>query len=239
MPLQLWLPVDLRVRLPPAAEATPNGSAGEAYRYGRLKTRQSPLAGVGIRRMSTRRLLGKSRHGPTMAGGGHRLPDMLGNYEDVRAALLEQLPPAPDQHGAGVSFPPINPTAATDLQAVQPLLAYLGDRPGPVDGRPGSRTRAVTTDFQRSQDSATTGEADAALLTALEAETRRRFGRDRAADIRLVQQLLVVRGFDTGGINGIVGPKTRAALAAFNRSRRDMAADAADARVLDALLARD
>jgi peptidoglycan hydrolase-like protein with peptidoglycan-binding domain len=44
-----------------------------------------------------------------------------------------------------------------------------------------------------------------------------------AADTRLVQQLLAIRGFDTGGIDGLAGPRTTAAIAAFTQPDRGSA----------------
>jgi peptidoglycan hydrolase-like protein with peptidoglycan-binding domain len=168
----------------------------------------------------------------------NRLPTTAA-HEDLHAALLELLPPAADDQGVRSSSAPATLRAAPDLRVVQSLLEYLGWSPGPVDGKSGPRTRNAISGFQRSQGAVAIGEADAGLLAALDADTRRGFGRNRIADIRLVQQLLAIRGFDTGGIDGLVGPRTRAALAAFTRADHGSAPDAADARVLDALLARD
>jgi len=162
-----------------------------------------------------------------------------GDHKDLQAALLEMLPSVEDDRGAPASTAPATPRAAPDLRVVQSLLEYLGWSPGPVDGKSGPRTRNAIAGFQRSQGAVLTGEADAGLLAALEADTRRGFGRNRVADIRLVQQLLAIRGFDTGGIDGLVGPRTRAAIAALTRADRGSAPDATDARVLDALLVRD
>jgi peptidoglycan hydrolase-like protein with peptidoglycan-binding domain len=157
-----------------------------------------------------------------------------GDHKDLHAALLELLSPAADDQGVRSSSAPATPRAAPDLRVVQSLLEYLGWNPGPVDGKSGPRTRNAITGFQQSQSAAATGEGDAALLAALEAETRRRF----PADIRLVQQLLAIRGFDTGGVDGLIGPRTRAAIAALTRTDHGSVPDAADARVLNALLAR-
>ncbi len=167
------------------------------------------------------------------------LPDMSGSYQDLHAALLERLPPAAAAQQAGAPPPTAARIAAPNLRLAQSLLAYLGGKPGPVDGKPGPRTRAAIAEYQKSQGAAATGQADPALLAALEAETRRRFGKNRSADVRLVQQLLALKGFDTGGIDGLVGPKTTAALAAFARARRGVTAVATDPKVLDALFLGD
>jgi peptidoglycan hydrolase-like protein with peptidoglycan-binding domain len=79
-------------------------------------------------------------------------------------------------------------------------------------------------------------EVDAGLLAALAAETRDRFGRNRIADTRLVQQLLAARGFDPGEIDGLVGPKTKAAITAFMQAQEGSLSQTVDAELLDTLL---
>jgi peptidoglycan hydrolase-like protein with peptidoglycan-binding domain len=156
------------------------------------------------------------------------------DHKDLRAALLEMLPPAADEQGARSA--PERPRAAADLRLVQSLLAYLGWNPGPVDGKPGPRTRHAIANFQRSCGAVVTIEVDAGLLAALAAETRDRFGRNRIADTRLVQQLLAARGFDPGEIDGLVGPKTKAAITAFMQAQEGSLSQTVDAELLDTLL---
>jgi peptidoglycan hydrolase-like protein with peptidoglycan-binding domain len=146
----------------------------------------------------------------------HKLPETR-NHKDLRAALLETLPPAAAA-----------PHAGPDLRIVQSLLEYLGWSPGPVDGKPGPRTRHAIGGFQRSCGTAATGKIDAGLLAALEETTRRGFGRNRSADTRLVQQLLAIRGFDPGGIDGLAGAKTKAAITAFAQAQGAPPADDLD-----------
>lgn len=175
------------------------------------------------------------------------------DHRDLHAALLEKLPSAPGGQGAPSSTAPtparaapatprstpttaVTPRAAPDLRVVQALLEHLGRSPGPVDGNPGSRTRRAIVGFQQSRDTVPTGEVDAELLTALASETRRRFGSDPTADTRLVQQLLAIGGFDPGNIDGLVGERTKAAIAAFLRARGEAPKDEVDRGLLDALL---
>ena len=94
--------------------------------------------------------------------------------------------------------------------------------------------------FQRSLGAVLTGEADAGLFAALKANAKRAFGRNRIADVRLVQRILGVKGFDTGGIDGLVGPRTKAAIIAFQRAQQvALSADVTDATLLGALLAEN
>jgi peptidoglycan hydrolase-like protein with peptidoglycan-binding domain len=164
----------------------------------------------------------------------HSLPE-TSNHKDLFAALLEMLPPAPYDRDA-LSSAPAAPRAAPDLRVIQSLLEYLGCSPGAVDGKPGPRTRNAIAGFQRSRGAAATGEIDAGLLAALEADTRQGFGRNRTADTRLVQQLLAIKSSDPGAIDGLVGPRTGAAITAFVRTRGASPTQTIDAGLLDALL---
>ena len=115
------------------------------------------------------------------------------------------------------------------------MLAFLGYDPGQVDGKP---DRARGPPSWRSRGAEPTGEADAGLLAALNADAMRAFGHNRIADVRIVQRILGVRGFDTGGVDGLVGPRTKAAIMAFQRTQQGApSADATDATLLGALLA--
>ena len=165
----------------------------------------------------------------------HRLP-ATGDHKDLLAALLETLPSAADDQVTSASSSRAASQAGPDLRLVQSLLEYLGWSPGPVDGKPGPRTRNAIAGFQRSRGIVPTGLVDAELLAALEADTRRGFGRNRTADTRLVQQLLVIKGFEPGDIDGLVGPRTGAAIAAFSQAQDALPAHAIGAGLLGALL---
>lgn len=54
-----------------------------------------------------------------------------------------------------------------DLRRAQTALLYLGFNPGPVDGRPGRRTRSALTAFQTQRQLAVSGELDEASENAL------------------------------------------------------------------------
>jgi peptidoglycan hydrolase-like protein with peptidoglycan-binding domain len=47
----------------------------------------------------------------------------------------------------------------------------------------------------------------------------------------------MIRGFNPGDIDGLVGPRTRAAIVAFVRAQGALPTDAVDAGILDTLLA--
>jgi peptidoglycan hydrolase-like protein with peptidoglycan-binding domain len=100
----------------------------------------------------------------------------------------------------------------------------------------GPRTRNAIAGFQRSQDAVPIGSIDAGLLAALEADIRRRLGRNPIADTRLVQQLLASKGFGPGATDGLVGPRTEAAIAAFLQTQGTSPTHAIDAGLLGAVL---
>jgi membrane-bound lytic murein transglycosylase B len=60
----------------------------------------------------------------------------------------------------------------------------------------------------------------------------------RRAQVRELQSLLTRRGFSTGGIDGVVGPKTRAAIRAYQEARGDVPDGFASTRLLNELKRR-
>lgn len=87
----------------------------------------------------------------------HQLPAPPENHRDLHAALRDQLPSVPDNRGALTSAAPAPSPSVPDLRVVQSLLTFLGRDPGPVDGKPGPRTRTVVIEFQRSLGVVLTG----------------------------------------------------------------------------------
>jgi peptidoglycan hydrolase-like protein with peptidoglycan-binding domain len=101
----------------------------------------------------------------------------------------------------------------------------------------GPRTRNAIFAFQRSHGAAAIGEVDGGLLVNLVTEVKQRFGRNSVADTRLVQRLLVIKGFNPGDADGLVGPRTRAAIAAFAEAQGGLPTETEGARLLATLLA--
>lgn len=105
------------------------------------------------------------------------------------------------------------------LRAIQTELAALGFDPGEADGLWGERTADAIRDFQRRNNLSGPGEAGPELLRQLrqsrQSGTRR--VADEAADIRILQASLTVLGFDTGGVDGALGPSTRGAIRDFQQ----------------------
>jgi len=92
-----------------------------------------------------------------------------------------------------------------------------------VDGILGPDSRAAMRSFQRSRGIPADGYASAKLLQRVEqaSQGRETLGRD---SVRLIQQRLNERGFNAGVPDGVAGPQTRAAIAAF-QSASGFAAD--------------
>lgn len=99
------------------------------------------------------------------------------------------------------------------LRAVQLMLTYESLDPGSVDGRNGPRTRAAIAKFRRDGGLASGEVHDETLLTALCARLPWAAPPARRRDITPVQTLLGALEFDPGDIDGLNGPRTRAAMA--------------------------
>lgn len=71
-----------------------------------------------------------------------------------------------------------------DPEAIQQLLTDLGYDPGPVDGKPGRRTRAAIRAFQETEGLTTDGKPSAALLTQLRTAFSRQSDANRTNSAR-------------------------------------------------------
>ncbi|MGK9165591.1 SEL1-like repeat protein [Inquilinus limosus] len=139
------------------------------------------------------------------------------------------------------------PFTTPEIEEIQRLLARLNFDPGPADGRIGPRTRAAIAAFQRSLDLPVTRRPSAALLEALHtaaqavpaeaAVTSAPMPEPRltAARIKEIQRQLRRLGFNPGPIDGLIGPRTRAAIAAFERSHDLPVTRRASAALLETL----
>lgn len=148
---------------------------------------------------------------------------------------------------------------------IQAALARRGHDPGPVDGIPGPRTGAAIADYQRASGLPVNGWPSRALLDHLEAAptggatppaappappvarapaqaaapaaagptAARAPGFDPA--VAHVQVELARRGYDVGPPDGLLGPETRAAIAAFQRDTGLTPDGAIDAALLERL----
>jgi len=116
------------------------------------------------------------------------------------------------------------PPEAWTLATVQRLLATLGLDPGPIDGLMGPRTQAAMRAFlglpagapvahdasfrRRLQEASSGGAGGAGAGGAAAPELG-------VWDLRTVQSRLAELGYDPGPIDGLMGPRTQAAMAAL------------------------
>ena len=113
--------------------------------------------------------------------------------------------------------------------------------PGGVDGVFGSGTESAVKAYQRSRGLVATGRADSATLSALArgAPAVGSGGLVRGATgsaVRTLQQALVNAGIPlAGGVDGVFGPATEAAVKAYQRSRGLTVTGRADSATLSAL----
>jgi peptidoglycan hydrolase-like protein with peptidoglycan-binding domain len=143
-------------------------------------------------------------------------------------ALLCAMPLAARAQGAAgpVYEQPLSAQAVRDVQV---RLRQLGYYAGPIDGIWGQGTSAAVARFQQNRRLAATGELNQATVSALGLDPSRLVSRGYAprAEIaparigpqttRAVQHQLRHAGFYGGPIDGVWGPNTRAAMAAYQR----------------------
>ena len=115
-------------------------------------------------------------------------------------------------------MPPIMESAY--IRGIQQELALHGYRPGAVDGRLGGGTRRAIRDYQRDAGLKVDGAATRELLDHLkfaQPKVRKRFKETPGKFAVQVQQGLKPRGYYRATVDGITGPKTRAAIRAFQK----------------------
>ena len=118
------------------------------------------------------------------------------------------------------------------VEELQQALSTAGYDPGPADGTFGRRTEAAVAAFQGANGLSVDGrvgpETAAALDTALSTPTDSAFTLPEGTKLRLgegdpavvteLQQALSSAGYDPGSDDGTFGPRTKAAVVAFQRA---------------------
>jgi len=109
------------------------------------------------------------------------------------------------------------PLGRTERKTLQERLTAMGFDTDGIDGILGPNSRKAIRDFQRSRGLPADGYASEKLLTRVQmaSEGREPIG---TAQIAAIQSALNARGFDAGSPDGVAGPRTRAAIAAFQRA---------------------
>jgi len=138
---------------------------------------------------------------------------------------------------AGVSAQDV--TASTGLVAeAQRELEALGFDPGAVDGIAGPQTRAALRAYQEAHHLRETGVLDAATEHALLTTpplAAARTARAHTVQVFRAQRQLETLGYDPGPIDGEIGPRTRAALSAYQRAYQLAETGALDAATWERL----
>ncbi|MEX1207783.1 MAG: peptidoglycan-binding protein [Acidimicrobiia bacterium] len=121
------------------------------------------------------------------------------------------------------------------VRELQAFLKAIGYAPGPIDGVYGSKTEKAVKKFQRSRDlpadgivgSQTLSEVATIATAAQYAEFLRLEARVLRAgvsgsDVRQLQQLLKLIGYNPGSADGVFGPQTEKALKGFQKGSKLM-----------------
>ncbi len=104
------------------------------------------------------------------------------------------------------------------VERLQVLLKGVGYNPGSIDGKMGYRTRGAAKSFQKDCGLKVTGYVNKKTWEIL----NRAYEVDsvlKETDLRQIQSALKNAGFDPGPIDGKMGPKTKKAIKAFQKSK--------------------
>jgi peptidoglycan hydrolase-like protein with peptidoglycan-binding domain len=119
--------------------------------------------------------------------------------------------------------PVLRPGASGEVvRQLQQALKALGYDPGAVDGQFGSRTEAAVRAFQSAQGIDVDGiVGDVTWLNIDEADMSNPTIRPGSTGnpVRRAQKRLTLGGYDTGGVDGIFGASTEAAVRRFQGDR--------------------
>ena len=129
---------------------------------------------------------------------------------------------SPDRAGAGGRRPgaaenPVAVRGSPRVFRIQGALIALGYAPGEQDGEPGSRTRDAVRQFESDHGFRRRGRLDDRTLRRLRDALES--GKPAATVVREIQTRLRRLGYRPGAVDGQPGPRTRAAVEAFQRAR--------------------
>ncbi|HET6469797.1 MAG TPA: peptidoglycan-binding protein [Geminicoccaceae bacterium] len=100
--------------------------------------------------------------------------------------------------------------STAEITAIQRDLHRLGYRPGPADGLVGPQLRAAVTRFEADAGLPVDGEPTSELAARVHEAVK-------SGLIAQIQVMLDARGYPVGAADGLIGPRTQAALAAYRR----------------------
>jgi peptidoglycan hydrolase-like protein with peptidoglycan-binding domain len=176
--------------------------------------------------------------GPKTRSGALRLQAACANLKDLLETLTSEVFEAPG--GSQAAKPD-----SEEIRLIQVRLKDAGFEPGPIDGRPGAKTRAAFLRFQAgcttlknlpaawnqelragdipsSRPAGKKSHAAPAQATGMEIASSTVTGHQIPGNEKIQQEQLRLRdaGFDPGPIDGILGPKTKAAMQRYQKSLR-------------------
>lgn len=117
-------------------------------------------------------------------------------------------------------------------EKLQVMLSSLGYNTGSIDGVVGPKTTEALRRFQSDKGLMSTGHLDEHTRSAL----RQAFYDVRRLEGRALQIILRELGYAVGSVDGVVGPKTTAALRSFQERKGLPAGGSVDERTLGALV---
>jgi peptidoglycan hydrolase-like protein with peptidoglycan-binding domain len=177
--------------------------------------------------------------GPKTRSGALRLQAACANLKDLLETSTGEVFEAP----GGAQAPKPN---SEEIRLIQVRLKDAGFEPGPIDGRPGAKTRAAFLRFQAgcttlknlpatwnqepgasqlpTHRSAGKSHPATAQSIGIEIASSAAAGNQSPGNEKIRQEQLRLRdaGFDPGPIDGILGPKTKAAMQRYQKSLRLM-----------------
>ncbi len=134
----------------------------------------------------------------------------------------------------------VTTSSNSNVRYVQTLLANSGFNPGPIYGVAGKSTKNAILRAQQKFGLTPDGIAGSATIAALEQQSASSqstivIAQASRADVVNLQKLLTDRGFYDGAIDGVMGPRTRAAVVAAQKKYGLTADGVAGPRTLAAL----
>ena len=115
--------------------------------------------------------------------------------------------------------PIVPPEQNPSVEEIQSLLKIYGYYPGKIDGILGPRTRDAIERFQKESGLKETRKVDQATVQKLNIFKENELIVDGRLNVTLIQSLLQKAGFNPGKIDGKLGPKTQAAIKAFQKDQ--------------------
>ena len=230
---------------PPPAPIAPKPAETPVDQAARVTTPAGPTLSLEEIRLFQARLKAVGFYaGPVDGIAGSKTRSGVLRLQSACANLKDLLETSTSEIFEGPGGSPAAKPGSQEIRLIQVRLKDAGFEPGPIDGRAGAKTRAA---FLRFQAGCTTlknlpaawnqelrgdkpssrwaGEKsppDPAQSIGMELASGAAAGNQVPGNEKIRQEQLRLRdaGFDPGPIDGILGPKTKAAMQRYQKSRR-------------------